>query len=104
MNNSNLQQLHALCLQMHNEGKTPTVGILRAKAPYKVSVTEAIEAIKRFNANKPAVDRNESGSLPPQVSELPSSATRHLHERIEVLEKEVTELKQIVQQLVNKKR
>ena len=89
---------------MHNEGKTPTVGILRAKAPYKVSVTEAIEAIKRFNANKPAVKRNESGSLPPQVSELPSSATRHLYERIEVLEKEVTELKQIVQQLVKEKR
>ncbi|WP_373996012.1 hypothetical protein [Alteromonas sp. KUL150] len=69
-----------------------------------MSVTEAIEAIKRFNANKPAVDRNESGSLPPQVSELPSSAIRHLYEQIAMLEKEVTELKQIVQQLVNEKR
>ncbi|MBJ2128112.1 hypothetical protein JC525_04100 [Alteromonas sp. IB21] len=104
MNNSNLQHLHALCLQMHNEGKTPTVGILRAKAPFKVSVTEAIEAIKRFNANKPALDRHEGSASAPPHPELPPSRSDHLYERIENLEKEVDELKRVLQQLVNEKR
>ena len=42
------------CQQMAQNGIQPSVALLRAKAPFKVSVTEAIEAIKHFNAaNKP---------------------------------------------------
>ena len=49
MQENNLQQLMIVCQQMAKSGTPPSVGLLRARAPFKVSVTQAIEAIKRFN-------------------------------------------------------
>ena len=101
MSNANLQQLHVLCLQMHKEGKTPSVGMLRAKAPFKVSVTEAIEAIKRFNAHKPKVDVPEKGSVSQQNSDTNAEQSDNLEARVETLEKEVTDLKRALQQIIS---
>ncbi|TKB04857.1 hypothetical protein E5672_01835 [Alteromonas portus] len=101
MNNTNLQQLHVLCLQMHQEGKTPSVGILRAKAPFKVSVTEAIEAIKRFNAQKPALDVPSEGNVSQQNPIPTTDKSVNLHARVEALEKEVAELKRALHQISN---
>ena len=101
MNNSNLQQLHILCLKMHEEGKTPSVGILRARAPFKVSVTEAIEAIKRFNANKPKLNVPSEEKETPQRNASLTSQNDALHTRIDVLEKEVAELKRALHKLIN---
>ena len=101
MSNSNLQQLHVLCLQMYQEGKTPTVGILRSKAPFKVSVTEAIEAIKRFNAHKPQLDATGKEALSEQNTSLNLRRPDSLQTRVETLEKEVAELKQALLQMMN---
>ncbi|MDO6565466.1 hypothetical protein Q4561_00200 [Alteromonas sp. 1_MG-2023] len=54
LQNNNLQQLMIVCQQMHQNGTTPSVALLRAKAPFKVSVAEAIGAIKHFNATSGA--------------------------------------------------
>ncbi len=38
-----------LCHEFAAQGQTPGVGLLRGKAPFKVTVLDAIEAIKTFN-------------------------------------------------------
>ena len=101
MSNANLQQLHVLCLQMHKEGKTPSVGILRAKAPFKVSVTEAIEAIKRFNAHKPKLEVSKDENVAQHNPVATTDEIGNLHARVESLEKEVAELKRTLHQIIN---
>ena len=101
MSNANLQQLHVLCLQMHKEGKTPSVGILRAKAPFKVSVTEAIEAIKRFNAHKPKLEVSKDENVAQHNPVATTDESGNLHARVETLEKEVAELKRALHQITN---
>ncbi len=86
--NGNVQQLVMLCHKMDKEGKTPSVGMLRSKAPFKASVTEAIEAIKRFNMSQK--DASSLGSSATKVSGL---ASESLEQRVEALEKEVAALK-----------
>jgi len=48
------------CQQMAQNGIQPSVALLRAKAPFKVSVTEAIEAIKHFNAANTPTQNTEN--------------------------------------------
>jgi hypothetical protein len=94
--NDNLQQLVVICQKMYDEGKTPSVGMLRSKAPFKVSVTEAIEAIKRFNASKKITPSASSNDKDDEM-------TRNtLVQRVEALEKEVSELKQTLNAIVSK--
>ena len=95
MNNDNLQRLTLLCQQMHQEGKSPSVGMLRSKAPFKVSVTEAIEAIKRFNASQPSTAK-------PATPSTNSSLAGNLESRVTDLEQEVAELKLALQKLLQK--
>jgi hypothetical protein len=93
----NIQQLIIICQKMHSEGKTPSVGMLRSKAPFKASVTDAIEAIKRFNASR----KSELGSqhVPTTNKETHESA---LERRVIILEQEVAALKQSLSALLNK--
>jgi len=77
---NNLQPLMIVCQQMVQKGMSPSVALLRAKAPFKVSVTEAIEAIKQFNAangnvlSKPdpqqSDDQDTIASLSKRVAQL----------------------------------
>lgn len=89
MNSDNIHRLILLCQSMHEAGSAPSVGMLRSKAPFKVSVTEAIEAIKRFNASKPVARADKTTT---STSESPKSEALSI--RVAALEKEVTELKQ----------
>ncbi|MBU2977845.1 hypothetical protein [Alteromonas sp. C1M14] len=62
-----IQQLVMICHKMHQAGQQPSVGLLRNKAPFKVSVTQAIDAVKQFNSSaqapeKPA-EHKESGRI-----------------------------------------
>lgn len=86
---------------MHKEGKTPSVGILRAKAPFKVSVTEAIEAIKRFNAHKPKLGIPNEENVSQQNPVATTDQSDNFHARVETLEKEVAELKRALHQIIN---
>ncbi|WP_334019316.1 hypothetical protein [Alteromonas sp. S015] len=101
MSNSNLQQLHLLCVQMHKQGKTPSVAILRAKAPFKVSVTEAIEALKRFHAHKPKLDVPNEENVLQQNHATTTEQSNNLNTRVDVLEKEVAALKQALHQIIS---
>lgn len=82
---------------MNEDGKTPTVGILRSKAPFKATVTEAIEAIKRFNASKPRTGNVETKSDSSTENERASLA-----DRVDRLEQEVIELKTALDQILRK--
>ncbi|MEC7359403.1 MAG: hypothetical protein VX914_05335 [Pseudomonadota bacterium] len=86
---------------MHKEGKTPSVGILRAKAPFKVSVTEAIEAIKRFNAHKPKLEVSKDENVAQHNPFATTDELGNLHARVESLEKEEAELKRTLHQIIN---
>ncbi|MCH2257366.1 MAG: hypothetical protein MK088_12115 [Alteromonas sp.] len=86
---------------MHKEGKTPSVGILRAKAPFKVSVTEAIEAIKRFNAHKPKLEVSKDENVAQHNPVATTDELGNLHARVESLEKEVAELKRALHKIIN---
>lgn len=41
--------LMSLCQTLTDQGQSPSVGLLRGQAPFKVSVIEAINAIKSYN-------------------------------------------------------
>ncbi|CAD5286681.1 conserved hypothetical protein [Alteromonas sp. 38] len=73
-----------VCQQMVQKGTSPSVALLRAKAPFKASVTEAIEAIKQFNAANGASDPASNGK---EVETIAS-----LSKRVAVLEQQMTAL------------
>lgn len=86
--NNTINQLIIICQKMHEEGKAPSVGMLRSKAPFKVSVTEAIDAIKRFNANTPTIQARKFQHETQSENESLSLATR-----VDALERDVETLK-----------
>ena len=73
---------------------TPLRAALRARAPFKVSVTQAIEAIKRFNA--------ANGTASKQVTEKPKETIASLTKRVQALENTVEKLLETIQQLSEK--
>ncbi|GMM68315.1 hypothetical protein MTsDn1_16100 [Alteromonas sp. MTD1] len=91
MNNDNIQKLVLLCHKMQQEGVTPSVGMLRSKAPFKVSVTEAIETIKRFNV---------SSAHTPKKVVATNNAEQALSERVAQLENEVELLKRSLSDVI----
>jgi predicted RNase H-like nuclease (RuvC/YqgF family) len=93
MQNNNSQQLAQVCSDMAEAGVTPTVGLLRAKAPFKVSVTEAIDAIKYFNATS-----KNQGKAKPKDKE-PSLAS--LSRKVDALEATVQRLEQQIRSLLD---
>ena len=69
--------LVTLCHTIAAEGQTPGVGLLRGKAPFKVTVLDAIEAIKTFNqqhhtasASKNVTDKEKIQQLEKRVTQL----------------------------------
>jgi len=86
--NNTINQLIIICQKMHEEGKTPSVGMLRSKAPFKVSVTEAIDAIKRFNASTPTIQAKQFLHDNQSDNDALSLASR-----VDALEREIETLK-----------
>lgn len=88
MSESSEISLTMLCQQIAEEGQTPSVAMLRAKAPYKVSVTEAISAIKSFNgakfAPRPTLKQPTKGELEERVKDL-ENAVAVLEKRLNAL-------------------
>jgi len=72
---------------MVQKGTSPSVALLRAKAPFKASVTEAIEAIKHFNAANGASD-------PASTNGKDVETIASLSKRVAVLEQQMTMLQQ----------
>lgn len=76
-----------VCQQMVQKGTSPSVALLRAKAPFKASVTEAIEAIKHFNAANGASD-------PASINGKDVETIVSLSKRVAELEQQMTMLQQ----------
>ncbi|WP_296049068.1 hypothetical protein [uncultured Alteromonas sp.] len=76
----NHKSLVEICHALAADGLTPGVGLLRGRAPFKVSVLDAIEAIKVFN------QQNELAKAEPKIASE--------KERITALEKRVEQLEQ----------
>lgn len=87
MSSLSMAELVQVCQQMQRAGQTPTVAMLRAKAPVKVSLAQAIEAIKRFQANPRAAAPTEAASAATSTSH-----TATLEQRVATLEQQVAQL------------
>lgn len=74
----NHKALVEICHALAAEGLTPGVGLLRGKAPFKVSVLDAIDAIKAFNQHaalasmqpKSLTDKERIADLEKRVNQL----------------------------------
>ncbi|RDV24386.1 hypothetical protein DXV75_14310 [Alteromonas aestuariivivens] len=95
--NQNLyQKLMNVCQQLHNQGKQPTVALLRARAPVKVSLSEAIEALRQYNLLSETMSKEDLNSFTNQEvsqDEGNVASVSSQEERISRLEHEVSELK-----------
>ena len=74
-----------VCQQMVQKGTSPSVALLRAKAPFKASVTEAIEAIKQFNSANGASD-------PASINGKEVETISSLSKRVALLEQQIAML------------
>lgn len=84
MDHDKIQKLVILCHQIARDGITPAVGTLRGRAPMKVSVTEAIEAMKLYQQSVKLTDTS-----PEQQEKKPTSSAQRitqLEQRVEALE------------------
>lgn len=93
MSNPHSDQLFTLCQKLYQQGITPNIALLRAKAPGKVSITQAIDAIKRFNSSaKPAPE--VAGSPPTEAQKIQSLEKRvvELEAAVAVLEQRISGL------------
>lgn len=87
-----IQQLVMLCHTMRQQGQQPSVGLLRTKAPFKVSVTQAIDAIKQFNGS----------AQPPAPQQTPPDSSGNiaaLEKRIAALEAGISVLEERLSRL-----
>ncbi len=85
------QQLILLCHQMQKSGLQPSVGLLRSKAPFKVSVTEAINVIKLFNASSQQAENRTEISADERVVNL-EKRVAELEAAMAILEQRLTKL------------
>lgn len=90
--NDLIQKLVMFCHQIANEGGTPSIALLRAKAPFKVSVTQAIDAVKAYQA---------SSKKPPTDSRNKDETVARLEKRVATLESAVAMLEKRLSDLQN---
>ncbi|WP_218354825.1 hypothetical protein [Alteromonas lipotrueiana] len=86
--------LLTVCHELKEQGHQPTVALLRSRSPNKVSVTQAIETIKKFNSvakpiatAKKAGSATDTASLTKRVTEL-EAAVALLEQRLARLKPE----------------
>ena len=93
---TNRQYIESLCQDIQQKGKTPTVGLIRSRTTIKLSVKEVIEGLKYWKAN-PESDTSSQPS--PNVSDNNDQQT--LENRVTELERQVIELQQQLENLIN---
>jgi|GEM_PF-3523263 hypothetical protein len=94
MANDNLQTLTIICDQLSRSGVTPTVGLVRSKAPFKVSVPEAIDAIKRYKSahGNRVSDVAETNTVSTDEKSDLSHRVSTLEEQVKVLQRQLAQL------------
>lgn len=91
MSNHHQNYIFSVCQQLHDAGKTPTVGLIRAKADRKLTIPAIISALKHWQHNP-----QQGMDTQPEADE---SLELTLEDRIMALEQEVASLKQTLFQL-----
>lgn len=86
-----IQQLVIICHQIKHQGQQPSVGLLRSKAPFKVSVTQAIDAMKQFNGSQQAPSPSQPAPNESRIGELESKVAQ-MEAAIAILEKRLQAL------------
>ncbi|MBU3022108.1 hypothetical protein [Aestuariibacter sp. A3R04] len=86
-----IQKLVMVCHQMERDGLTPSVGLLRNKAPFKVSVTQAIEAVKSFNASRKRPVVNTDTTESPNNLALLEKRITQLEAAVQILEQRLAD-------------
>ncbi|GGW73041.1 hypothetical protein [Alteromonas halophila] len=78
------EELQRICREIAEQGLTPGVGLLRARAPFKLSVAEAIEALKHFKMGTARSSR--------QTPDDQAKSEQTMEERMAALEARVAHL------------
>ncbi len=81
------EALVKICQDIAQEGLTPGVGLLRARAPFKISIAQAIDAIKSYKQGRAVRSAASSVAEQPQTLEA----------RVAMLEKRIDELETLLQ-------
>ena len=85
------ETLVQICRDIVAEGMTPGVGLLRARAPFKISVAQAIEVLKSYKHDRPLRKTNEAPE--------PQTEQQALELRVVALEERVVQLEAQLQQM-----
>lgn len=86
---NNTDYIISLCQQLANEGKVPTLGLVRNKATRSLTIPEIMQVLRRWKENPAALSNADAtNALKQEVSQGTS-----LEERVTELEKEVAALK-----------
>lgn len=91
MNNS---EIIAICQQLSREGKEPSVALIKARLSRPVAMPTVIGALKQWRAT-PDIKIEKASS----EQEISSAPAQSLEQRVDALENEVKELKQIIAKL-----
>lgn len=90
----NNQEIIAICQQLSQQGKEPSVALIKARLSRPVPMPLIIGGLKQWRAN-PNIELEPTE----QKQEPTSTPTESLEQRVNVLEAEVKELKQIITKL-----
>ena len=81
----NTHYLIALCQQLHQMGKTPSVALIRQHADRSLGIPEIVKALQSWKTS-PKISMNENKPL------KQSEDQRSLEERVKILEEQVAQL------------
>jgi len=91
----NTAEVVAICQQLTQEGKEPSVALVKSRLTQSLPLPLVIAGLKSFKANP---KQETKVSEPDEQNQEPQS----LEQRVKFLENEVQELKTMLQSLTNK--
>ena len=97
----NNQEIVEICQVLAREGKTPSVALVKARMTGPKILPQIIAGIKQYQAN-PTQVITESNNVEKSDKEVTSLSQAELVQRIEGLEKQVSDLTQLVKTLLPK--
>lgn len=93
------QILFNVCQQLINDGKTPSVALLKAKAPKSVHLSEIISTVQMWKANPETFDSSKL-ELPEDSTKIDKPDTlnnEQLTARVCALEEKISHLEALLQ-------
>lgn len=93
--NSDLQQVVNTCISLHEAGKKPSVGMVKAKLLSPLPIPTIIKGLSYWKDNKNTVTKQNVT----QTNTAPKPSTKDLVARVSVLENEVASLRDELRRL-----